>query len=140
MKKLIRILIAEDDPDEHFFIREGLVKSGCFEIIEIVANGALLINAVENTEQLPDLILSDINMPLVNGLEALCSIKGKSHLSHIPFVIFTTCDLGTTRLNCLSSGADHFMLKPKFMNYNEFSLELMAMYHHKRFAVRFPAV
>lgn len=128
MKKPIRILIAEDDTDEQFFIRDGFEKSGCFEIIKIVANGDLLIDAVENSEQLPDLILSDINMPLVNGLEALHHIKSKSHLSHIPFVIFSTCNLEKTKEMSFSAGADHFMLKPQFMNYSEFSFELKAVY------------
>ena len=129
MKKPIRILIAEDDQDEQFFLREGLEKSGCFEIIEIVANGDLLIDAVENLQQLPDLILSDINMPLVNGLEALHRIKSKPHLSAIPFIIFSTCDLDETKDQSFSLGADHFMLKPQFMNYKEFSAELQSMYN-----------
>jgi CheY-like chemotaxis protein len=113
MNEMIRIIIAEDNPNEQFFIRRGLENTG-FQILRMVKNGVELVELLENckTECLPDLILSDINMPLKNGIEALKEIKQNPALRHIPVVIYSTSDDDSTQKTCIEFGAQDYIVKP----------------------------
>jgi CheY-like chemotaxis protein len=130
MKSRIRILIAEDDLDEQDFVKEGLENSTFFEILTIVPNGKLLLQTLERLDKksLPDMILSDVNMPLVNGLEALTKIKSNPSFATIPVVIFTTSSVDCTKEQSYILGADYFLVKPSSMNYDAFALKLKGFY------------
>ena len=67
-----RILIAED----HSLVADGLraLLGGEFEIVGVVANGLELLQAARNLR--PDLVLTDVSMPLLNGLDALRGSSG----------------------------------------------------------------
>ena len=122
-----RIIIAEDDKVEQGFIREGFEKSGCFKILSIEPNGHKLVGTLEKLDpsSLPDVILSDINMPLMTGLEALVRIKKNPTLSNIPFIIFSTSKEDSTEQTCYNLGADNFLVKPNnFNEYETFALKL----------------
>ncbi len=127
MAQTKKILIAEDDELEQTFIRDGFLKSGKFEISGILPNGYRLLGELEkmNAEALPDVILSDINMPLMTGLEALVKVKKNPALAGIPFVIFSTSAEQTTKDTCMNLGADQFMAKPaSFSEYETFARKL----------------
>ena len=125
--KLIKILIAEDDLDEQFFLKEAFKKSDFFELLEIVSNGQLLIETLKNKTP-PDIILSDINMPLVNGFEALKKIKENLAWASIPYVLFTTCTHESLSMESYYYGADYFMVKPQLMDYDQWILKLKSYY------------
>ena len=130
MNKRIKIIIAEDDPDEQIFLREGFEKSGLFEIIQIFSNGYQLITELErlSADTLPDIILSDINMPLMTGTEALTKVKSNPMLAIIPFIIFTSSKEHNTREICYSLGADNFLIKPPTFDYDLFIIKLQKIY------------
>lgn len=131
MNDSIKLLIAEDDPDEHAFIKSAFKKYPFFEIVDIVSNGKELVEKLECSveDMLPDLILSDLNMPMVDGLTALTKLKSNPMLCKIPFVIFTTCGQETTKKLCHSKGADGFLVKPWTLNnYDKFILSLKSIY------------
>ncbi len=122
-----KIIIAEDDRAEQEFIRQGFEKSGRFDIVSIEPNGHKLIGTLENLEKdaLPDVILSDINMPLMTGLEALVRVKKNPELSKIPFILFSTSKEESTAKTCYSLGADNFLVKPaNFNDYENFARQL----------------
>jgi CheY-like chemotaxis protein len=118
MAEAKKIIIAEDDEFEQNFIRKGFESSGKFEILSISPNGHQLVGELEKlkTSDLPDVILSDINMPLMTGLEALVKVKKNPLLSKIPFILFSTSKEETTATTCYSLGADKFMVKPASLN------------------------
>jgi CheY-like chemotaxis protein len=127
MSKKKKIIIAEDDQMEQGFIREGFEQSGHFEVISIEPNGHKLVGKLETLakQSLPDVILSDINMPLMTGLEALVKVKNNPTLADIPFVIFSTSKEESTEKACYNLGADKFLLKPStFNDYKKFALNL----------------
>jgi CheY-like chemotaxis protein len=130
MNRRIKILIAEDDQDEQLFIREGFEESGAFDIVNILSNGYQLLKELEKLaeEALPDIILSDINMPLMTGTEALAIIKNNPALASVPFVVFSSSKESQTREYCFSLGADEFLLKPPTFDYNEFIDKLKELY------------
>ncbi len=67
-----RVLVAEDDPVVRVALRELLEGEG-FEVVGVAANGAEAVALMEQVE--PEVILSDVAMPVMNGLEATRSIK-----------------------------------------------------------------
>ena len=130
MEKPIKILIAEDDLDDQSFLREGFENCPDFEIIDIVSNGKLLLNTLESlsANALPDLILSDINMPLMTGTEALICIKKNELLKSIPFLIYTCSTETSIQDKCIKQGANGFLNKPSTSNYQVFINQLRDIY------------
>lgn len=65
-----------------------------------------------NEGNIPDLIISDINMPEMNGEEFLCYLKGNNLFNHIPVLILSSIDSSADRIRLYEKGASDFMLKP----------------------------
>ena len=99
------ILIADD----HAILAEGLVKllSARFDVVGIVADGTALIDAAERLR--PDIIITDVNMPVVSGLEALERLKKRGVTSK--FVILTMHGETSVAARAMRSGAAAFLLK-----------------------------
>ncbi len=103
-----RILIVEDNPQNMRLVRKILAHVG-FDVIEAV-DGLSGINAAVN--EMPDLILMDVNLPDIDGLEATSRIKAMPNLSHIPIVALTANAMYGDRELCLNAGCDDYMSKP----------------------------
>jgi CheY-like chemotaxis protein len=110
MRKLKSILLIEDDKDDQFFFIEALNEIGNANIFDIVNNGKEALSKLEKSVILPDLIFTDINMPVMNGLECLSEIMRSPRLRNIPVVILST-DTGTIELVRIL-GAKAFIKKP----------------------------
>jgi CheY-like chemotaxis protein len=133
LSKKIRIWIVEDDADEQLFLQEGFNKTGLFDIERFFFNGQELLEELKAThmEALPEIILSDLNMPLLNGVETLQKVKSHHAFSKIPFVIFSVCDELSALELCYSQKVDAFIPKPLQMTrYDAFALELKEVYEH----------
>ena len=61
---------------------------------------------------LPDIIIADINMPILNGQDFIAEIKSSGLFANIPLVMLSGVDKSETRISCLEAGADDFMIKP----------------------------
>jgi CheY-like chemotaxis protein len=118
MKKY-KIIIVENDEDEQLFMKEGFDSAGLFDIVGQVKNGdALLEWLTENPATLPDIILSDLNMPGKNGYDVINDIKNDPAYSHIPVIITSTSSTKTIIDKCLSFGAADYIVKPEtFVEY-----------------------
>lgn len=133
ISKKVRIWIVEDDADEQLFLQEGFNKTGLFDIERFFFNGQELLEELKATptEALPEMILSDLNMPLLNGVETLQKVKSDQPFSKIPFVIFSVCDELSALELCYSQKVDAFIPKPlKMTRYDTFALELKEVYEH----------
>src|SRR5947209_11663235 len=83
MKK-IKLIIVENDKDEQDFMEEGFRESELFDLVTLVRNGDELFEFLEsNTHQLPEIILSDLNMPGKNGYDILHTIRENPVYAHI---------------------------------------------------------
>lgn len=72
--KLKHLLLVDDDPTTNFFNRHLIGKMGIFDQIHVAENGQLALDKIAElqlTGQVPDMILLDINMPIMNGFEFL---------------------------------------------------------------------
>ena len=87
----LHIIIAEDDIDDADIIRHTFNKNPDFAKVSLVANGEELINYLEDTSnETPDIILTDINMPILDGIEALQQILNNNNLKTIPCFVYST--------------------------------------------------
>jgi CheY-like chemotaxis protein len=125
MKKT-KLVIIENDEDERIFMKEGFEETGFFEIVALFQNGDELIRFLEKeNENIPDLILSDLNMPGKNGFDILESRNNIPFLASIPIVITSTSSSRFAIEKCLGMGALHYMVKPDtFDKYGPFAKKL----------------
>ena len=85
------ILYAEDDFDDFESVREALEQlSSHYTLIHAKDGTAVLSYLEKNVDNLPGLIVIDLNMPIMDGKEVLVWLKDKHDFSHIPTMIFTT--------------------------------------------------
>ena len=103
-----RVLVVEDTPDNRQIIRDLLVSSG-YEVIEANDGAAGVAKA---TEAKPDLILMDIQLPLLDGYEATRRIKADPTLKHIPIVAVTSYALSGDEAKTRAAGCDGYVAKP----------------------------
>jgi CheY-like chemotaxis protein len=126
MHRKIKMLIVEDDEDERFFMKEGFLQSGLYEIVGEAENGNEMLELLANPSfPMPEVILSDLNMPGRNGYEVILDIKTNSSLSQIPIVILTTAPLIPFAERCKKLGACAYFTKPDtFLEYKDFAEEI----------------
>jgi two-component system cell cycle response regulator DivK len=103
-----KILIVEDNEMNRVLLRDILQYHG-YEIIE-AANGEDAIK--EAAEHLPDLIFMDIQMPVMNGYEAIKALKGDDKTKHLIIVALTSFAMTGDHDMSLTAGADHYITKP----------------------------
>ncbi len=114
----IAILVVEDDPDDQFLTKEAIKESRIVNELYFVKDGIELLDYLHHegmfSEQLPipDLILLDLNLPRMNGREALREIKKDQKICHIPIVILSTSQIEEDVLQCYKLGASGFITKP----------------------------
>jgi len=105
--KGLRILIVEDDAELNKFLCDSLSSvSEVFSTVDGV-NGWRLIN-----EKLPDVIISDVMMPNMDGFELCNKIKNEISLKHIPVLLLTAKSDEQNRITGYKSGADSYLCKP----------------------------
>jgi two-component system cell cycle response regulator DivK len=103
-----RILVVEDHEDNRQILRD-LLSSGGFDMIE-AENGAEAIAAAEANH--PDLILMDIQLPIVDGYEATRRIKANPALKAIPIIVVTSYALSGDEEKARRAGCDDYVTKP----------------------------
>jgi two-component system chemotaxis response regulator CheY len=109
--KPIRVLIVDDSAVMRKIVERCLRQAG-IELSEVIeaSNGAEGLAAVQNGSM--DLILSDINMPTMDGLEFLQGLKGLENAKNTPVVMITTEGSESRVVEALSAGARAYIRKP----------------------------
>jgi CheY-like chemotaxis protein len=104
----IRVLVAEDGPDNQRLIRTLLERLGCR--VEIVPNGeAALDRALWETKSF-DLVLLDMQMPLLDGYATARELRGRG--IELPIIALTAHALSDERARCLAAGCSDYLSKP----------------------------
>jgi two-component system, cell cycle response regulator DivK len=102
-----RILLVEDEEDNMQILRDLLTTE--YDIVE-VENGEQALAAV--AKQQPDLILMDIQLPVMDGYEATRRIKADPALRSIPIIAITSYAMGEDEQRARAAGCDDFVAKP----------------------------
>lgn len=84
------ILLVEDDADDCEFFTDALAAIEQVKVVHIASNGKEALEWLGQAEKLPDFIFTDINMPLMNGLELIASIKKNEYSQHIAVVVLSS--------------------------------------------------
>lgn len=116
-KNRIQIYLAEDNPDHAELLRDMLEENiPSFKLVH-VENGELLLELLEKKPESPSLILLDLKMPKLSGLETLKKIRELDKHQHTKVIITTTSSMKSDVDAAMKLGATHFLTKP--LNYDD---------------------
>jgi CheY-like chemotaxis protein len=103
-----KILIVEDNEINRILLRDILQYHG-YEIIE-ATNGEEAIKMADTHQ--PNLIFMDIQMPVMNGYDAIKGLKSNDKTRHIKIIAITSFAMAGDKDKSLAAGADHYITKP----------------------------
>jgi CheY-like chemotaxis protein len=114
----ISIAIVDDDADDREIIKDAFAVSGKNAECILLENGDALIDFLTSSaaNNLPSLIMLDLNMPGKDGREALKEIKTNKQLQTIPIIVFTTSSSSKDKTVVYELGANCFITKPDTFN------------------------
>lgn len=104
-----RVLIVEDEPDIAALMKHALERTGELNV-EIVGTGAAALKSV--MEDPPNLVLLDLNLPFIDGLEVCRLLRSRATSAAIPIIMVTARSGETDRVSGLELGADDYVTKP----------------------------
>jgi two-component system response regulator len=135
-ERLIKILLAEDNPDDIQITQRALKEAKIINKLWIVRDGQEALDFLQHKGQYqdaaaapkPGLILLDINLPRVNGLEVLKKIKQDHDLKRIPIVVLTVSRRDEDIISGYNYGCNSFIQKPiEFEKFVE-AVKLIGLY------------
>ncbi len=117
MNKSIHILLVEDNEGDIILTKEAFEEKRIVNKISVAKDGKEAINLLNHfitisKNELPDLILLDINLPKKNGHEVLFEIKNNDQLKHIPVIILTTSSSKQDIMLAYKNYANCYITKP----------------------------
>ena len=104
-----RVLIVEDEQDIAGLIKHSLERSGSADA-EIVHSGDAALKAV--ADHTPDLIILDLNLPVLSGIEVCRILRSRAEGRHVPIIMLTARTSEDDRVTGLELGADDYVTKP----------------------------
>jgi two-component system response regulator len=130
---LIDILLVEDSADDAAFVRHALEEANLGIQLRIARDGAealsLLFGEADVTEAMPRfrprVIVLDLKLPKVNGLEVLRRLKANHHARSIPVVVLSSSQENSDLLASYDANVNSFLVKP--MDFDEFRAQVQAL-------------
>jgi two-component system response regulator len=121
------ILLVEDDPDDEILTLRALRRGGIEQAIVVVRDGVEALDYLFGTGvhdgrdlgAMPQVVMLDLKLPRLDGLEVLRRIRGDERTRFIPVVILTSSDEERDRLNGYRYGANSYVRKP--VDYDQFA-------------------
>jgi two-component system, response regulator len=128
----IPLLMADDDPDDRMLMKDALEENGITNELHFVEDGLQLMDYLhkrgqynDNNTLRPGLILLDLNMPKIDGREALKLIKSDTSLRRIPVIVLTTSRAEQDISSMYDLGVNSVICKPgRFMKLVEVAREI----------------
>ncbi|HKB13340.1 MAG TPA: response regulator transcription factor [Vicinamibacterales bacterium] len=103
------VLVVEDETDVAHLIKHALERSGGANVV-IVGSGDAALKAV--TERRPDLIILDLNLPSISGVEVCRILRSRPEDSRVPIIMLTARSSEDDMVSGLEQGADDYVTKP----------------------------
>lgn len=114
----VHILLIEDNDGDVLLTREAFKEGRIKNRLSVAKDGQEALEFLNTANSLPDLILLDINLPKINGLEVLMTIKNNDRLRRIPVIILSTSGAQNDILTSYNNHANCFITKP--VDFNRF--------------------
>jgi CheY-like chemotaxis protein len=109
----IKILLADDDEDDRLFFKDAFSEIKIKTNVRFVNDGVELMNYLnQHTDQLPNILFLDLNMPRKSGRECLTEIKRMTHLQNIAIAIYSTSSSEKDIEDTFIDGANIYIKKP----------------------------
>ena len=126
------VLLVEDDPEDLFLFQDALRRRGFRHRVTAVKDGAEALDWIlargEHSKRdascAPDLVVTDLQMPLIGGLELLGALRSHPTLRHLAVVMLTGSDAEREKLEAKRLGASLFLRKPSDGKYDDVAASL----------------
>ena len=116
-----KIAVVDNDREELEFMRDALIKSGLFEVAILAHTADELLHWMGTVSDLPDVIVTDLHMPIKDGRELLNIVKNTTAYVLIPVVIVSVSSIPIQAEQCMADGAAEVLVKPfSFSEYAPF--------------------
>lgn len=113
------VYLVDDDSDDLEFVQEALISNSYKGPVDTATNGKELLERLTFEKARPDVIVLDLNMPLVDGFQALYRLKNNPLFEKIPVIILTASSNKDDEKRCHALGCTSFFTKPsKIEEYN----------------------
>ena len=125
------ILVVDDDREDQLILAEYFAEIGLTAEVKYFDNGEASIaflEMVNDPDELPNLIVLDLNMPVLNGTQTLLHLKRTVRYKYIPVIIFSTSENEDEKRKCLSYGAVDYLVKPMTWEEGRTIVKRMASY------------
>jgi CheY-like chemotaxis protein len=106
-----RVLVVEDNPADVYLIRSALQEHGIDADVQVVSDGEcarVTVGEYQNRSEWPDIVLLDINLPKIDGLELLRKLAA----APCPIIVMSSSQSPADRQQALEDGASHYFWKP----------------------------
>ncbi|BFM08527.1 response regulator [Halioxenophilus aromaticivorans] len=109
-----RLLLVDDNKADRESVRRALRSLQVSSILDVAEDGAQALEHLlkSPTSELPDVIIMDVNMPIMTGDEALTKIRQSERLRHIPVVFLTANDKQSQVMSGYKNGINAYLIKP----------------------------
>lgn len=127
------LFIVDDDPDDRQLILDAFLEQDSDIDYVFIEDGKQLLETLENSEpeNLPTLILLDLNMPGMMGLHALKEIREDKTYAHIPIIVLTTSTFWQDKSSAYKLGANCFLQKPQsYKELTDMAASLIRLWLH----------
>lgn len=123
----MNILLIEDDHIEIMKLQRTVAKLGLNHKITEARNGEEALEILRSGKPLPDIVLLDLNMPRMSGMEFLKILKADEVLQYLPTIILTTSENRVDLVGCYQIGIAGYIIKPlKYEDYQEKLAKVLA--------------
>jgi two-component system response regulator len=126
------ILLVDDSPDHIALTLRALKKNNMANHVDVATDGEealrYLLPEERSDNRLPALVLLDINLPKVNGLDVLRAIRAHERTRHLPVVVLTTSNEERDIVETYNLGANSFVRKPVIFDEFLEAVRLLGMY------------
>ncbi len=122
------VLFIEDDTIETMKLQRTVSKLQLKHNIIEAKNGEQALEVLKNTTKLPDIILLDLNMPRMSGIEFLEILKADDKYKYLPTIILTTSENRADLLECYRIGIAGYVIKP--LKYEDYETKLKSVFEY----------
>ena len=123
----MKVLFIEDDMIESMKLQRAIEKFQLKHTIVEAKNGEEALEVLKSGD-LPDIILLDLNMPRMSGIEFLSIVKADERLKYLPTIILTTSENRADLLECFKIGIAGYIIKP--LKYEDYEIKIKKVFDY----------